>query len=249
MVEALIARDAEEEKELDKSSPMALKERPTPPAAPGTGASTPSSAPSDSHAVAGGRPEKIRNDHLRAWRAGSPSSVDTAATYSSTDAGSVSTHATTEEAGGASPQADAGEDSGRKVRGGKRAAETDAMTASLLREPTKRRSQSPQSRDSVEFVGTSADEQAGEAMAREVEPSSSGTVPSRHPAEKKHSKPMTQREKRDLARDRKREREVAKALQRKARASGLASSSVAHKGDDDHLKPTSEMRSFVELRI
>lgn len=87
-------------------------------------------------------------DHLRHWRASSPSSVDTSATQSSGEGESPSTTATTDDGGDttacASPDTSSlsrGSTPGVERLSSKRAASSDPMSMSMIRSP-KRRSQS-----------------------------------------------------------------------------------------------------------
>lgn len=95
-----------------------------------------------------GPPPPPLPDHMRHWRATSPSSVDTSATHSSGEGESPSTSATTDD--GADATACASPDTSSLSRGStpglerlssKRAASSDPMSMSLIRSP-KRRSQS-----------------------------------------------------------------------------------------------------------
>ncbi|KDN37920.1 cysteine proteinase [Tilletiaria anomala UBC 951] len=255
VVEILIAKDAEEEQELDESSPMALKDRSsTGTPALGGAASVSDPVPSQDPPPPTGRAEQLRADHLRDWRAATPSSVDTTVTHSSTEFGSVSTHATTDESG-----AGTSSDDSRKLRSAKRAASSDAMTASSFRE-NKRRSNSPHSPRAAIAGGEEAEEggadrswlpeernmfaevsndasaiegiQLASAVAQgkgahSHEQLSSVLAPALSQADQlRRNGVQTKREKRDDARSRKREREVAKALQRKAQAQGKHSATA-----------------------
>ncbi|TKY86051.1 hypothetical protein EX895_004876 [Sporisorium graminicola] len=108
-------------------------------------------------------------DHMRHWRATSPSSVDTSATHSSGEGDSPSTTATTDDGGDttacASPDTSSlsrGSTPGVERLSSKRAASSDAMTMSMIRSP-KRRSQSRS--PELHPATAAAESQAGEAEA------------------------------------------------------------------------------------
>ncbi len=235
VIEVLLAQDAEDERELERSSPVALKSRDE-----CTPASLPPVVNLQPHDAVIKRPDHLRQDLLRDWRADSPSSVDTAPTPSSTDGGSVSTVATSDQADSNGPPSDDGR---RRLRSAKRSANSEAMTASLLREAVRPRSQTPPGiRELAEESRQLAVEDSSAAQSEETgRPTSTrGRGRGRGSA---RAVP-TARQKRDTARARRHERDIARAAERKAQALGTST----EKATASQPK-SSEMRSFVELRI
>ncbi|KAJ9478813.1 OTU-like cysteine protease [Pseudozyma hubeiensis] len=207
-------------------------------------------------------------DHMRHWRATSPSSVDTSATHSSGEGDSPSTTATTDDGGDAT--ACASPDSSSLSRGstpgieklsGKRAASSDAMTMSMIRSP-KRRSQSrspeldaaaqsqPGEGDAQDAATTSADAKAqdGQAVYEIIKrgrgrPRKDG-LPNKSTIAIKRRVP-TAREKRDAAQARKRERQLEKVG--RTRATSRASGSEA--APTNTGPSAAEVCGFRELKI
>ncbi|EPQ30701.1 uncharacterized protein PFL1_01602 [Pseudozyma flocculosa PF-1] len=141
----------------------------------------PASVSGQSEAAAGTlAPPTSLPDHMRQWRATSPSSVDTSATHSSGEGDSPSTHATTEEGIDLGPGSPSVSQSSRANTPGadrlstKRAASADLSAIRNLRGP-KRRSQSRSSDESgsvcalsptVEGPSTPAAEESVEGAAQ-----------------------------------------------------------------------------------
>lgn len=207
-------------------------------------------------------------DHLRHWRATSPSSVDTSATHSSGEGDSPSTTATTDDGGDATACASPG--SSNLSRGStpsvekissKRAASSDAMTMSTIRSP-KRRSQSrspelglaaqSQSVEAVEHDASPASDdkksQDGQAVYEIIKrgrgrPRKDG-LPNKSTIAIKRRVP-TAREKRDAAQARKRERQLEKIVRTRAtsRAEGGDSAAASERPSP------AEVCGFRELKI
>ena len=203
-------------------------------------------------------------DHMRHWRATSPSSVDTSATHSSGEGESPSTTATTDDGDNttacASPDASSlsrGSTPGVERLSSKRAASSDPMSMSTIRSP-KRRSQS-RSPD----LDAAAETQASDAAATQDAASASvdgaaqdgGEVyeiikrgrgrprkdglPNKSTIAIKRRVP-TAREKRDAAQARKRERALEKVGRAKAEAAEPST---------DHRPSPAEVCGFRELKI
>lgn len=210
-------------------------------------------------------------DHMRRWRATSPSSVDTSATHSSGEGDSPSTTATTDDGGDttacASPEASSGSRGstpGVERLSSKRAASSDAMTMSMIRSP-KRRSQSrspdfnalPDSQPDEEGNGSAAEATAttttAEDEAQEGEtvyeiikrgrgrPRKDG-LPNKSSIAVKRRVP-TAREKRDAAQARKRERQLEKVGRARARLTGDETASSSPRPSP------AEVCGFRELKI
>ncbi|KAI3482657.1 hypothetical protein L1887_54661 [Cichorium endivia] len=210
-------------------------------------------------------------DHMRRWRATSPSSVDTSATHSSGEGDSPSTTATTDDGGDttacASPEASSGSRGstpGVERLSSKRAASSDAMTMSMIRSP-KRRSQSrspdfnalPDSQPDEEGNGSAAEATAtsttAEDEAQEGEtvyeiikrgrgrPRKDG-LPNKSSIAVKRRVP-TAREKRDAAQARKRERQLEKVGRARARVTGDETASSSPRPSP------AEVCGFRELKI
>ena len=274
VVEILIAKDAEEEQELDQSSPVALKDRPDS-SAPNWQSISQSLQGDQAPVTLPGRADQLRCDHLRDWRAESPSSVETAATHSSAEVASLSTHATTDDAGtGASSSAEASSNGGYPTRSGKRAASSDPMTASIFRE-SKRTSPSPQvgtghahsdnvtlTPDNIEedddagsaevsFIGMRRTSNADLKQAKDDQDraaAASHAVSPEEPVKRGRGRPKGsgKRVKREEIRAKRREKEIAKALMRKTGAT--ASADPTHTATAPAL-PSTEVRGFRELHI
>ncbi|SPO44796.1 uncharacterized protein PSANT_02482 [Moesziomyces antarcticus] len=210
-------------------------------------------------------------DHMRRWRATSPSSVDTSATHSSGEGDSPSTTATTDDGGDttacASPEASSGSRGstpGVERLSSKRAASSDAMTMSMIRSP-KRRSQSrspdinalPDSQPdeegdglAAEAIGTSTtaedEAQEGETVYEIIKrgrgrPRKDG-LPNKSSVAVKRRVP-TAREKRDAAQARKRERQLEKVGRARARVTGDEPASSSPRPSP------AEVCGFRELKI
>lgn len=207
-------------------------------------------------------------DHLRHWRATSPSSVDTSATHSSGEGDSPSTTATTDDGGDATACASPG--SSNLSRGStpsvekissKRAASSDAMTMSTIRSP-KRRSQSrspelglaaqSQSVEAVEHDASPASDdkksQDGQAVYEIIKrgrgrPRKDG-LPNKSTIAIKRRVP-TAREKRDAAQARKRERQLEKIVRTRATSRAEVGDSAAA---SERPSPA-EVCGFRELKI
>ncbi|SPO32348.1 uncharacterized protein UTRI_02905 [Ustilago trichophora] len=205
-------------------------------------------------------------DHMRHWRATSPSSVDTSATHSSGEGESPSTTATTDDGGDttacASPDASSlsrGSTPGVERLSSKRAASSDPMTMSMIRSP-KRRSQSR----SPDLDPAAAEAQSGDVQSHQDTASagaSTGTdsevyeiikrgrgrprkdgLPNKSTIAIKRRVP-TAREKRDAAQARKRERALEKVGRAKADAADANSSS------SNNRPSPAEVCGFRELKI
>ena len=226
-----------------------------------------SSAPNASDRLAVPPPPPLP-DHMRHWRATSPSSVDTSATHSSGEGDSPSTTATTDDGGDttacASPDASSlsrGSTPGVERLSSKRAASSDAMTMSMIRSPKRRsQSRSPEldptahsqshsnHKDAHDPASTSADAktQEGQAVYEIIKrgrgrPRKDG-LPNKSTIAVKRRVP-TAREKRDAAQTRKRERQLEKVG--RALASNKADEETAAKN-----RPSpAEVCGFRELKI
>jgi hypothetical protein len=186
-------------------------------------------------------------DHLRDWRAASPSSVDTIGTHSSLEGGSASTHATTDE----SPESASHHSTKRSAdvkKMSKRAASKDH--ASAIRSP-KRRSRSRSPMQAVTAPATHveqgvwvAKDMGGMHVRASVLESELEAIPGREPSKLRvcSTKPLTMRERR-LARQAEKERRAAEAKnKRQVQAS-----------QDNRLAPSQtnapHVRGFLELKI
>lgn len=185
-------------------------------------------------------------DHLRDWRAASPSSVDTTGTLSSLEGGSTSTHATTTDD---SPEAVTISSHMTKRAGAlheakrsKRAASKDPMAS--LRSP-KRRSRSrspiqPQSGNTVDegtlaAQGIDALHVRGTPVESEVEGHARNRAPS--------TRALTMRERRQARLEEKARKAIEARNKRRERATG----------EEENREPSSQasshVRGFLELKI
>ena len=207
-------------------------------------------------------------DHMRHWRATSPSSVDTSVTHSS-GGESPSTTATTDDGGDttacASPDASSlsrGSTPGIERLSSKRAASSDPMSMSTIRSP-KRRSQSrspdldPSSEGSAAEV-SAADQGSvsgskdasgeGESAVYEIVKRGRGRprkdgMPNKSTVAIKRRVP-TAREKRDAAQARKRERQLEKVAKTRSASKADESQSASN------ARPSpAEVCGFRELKI
>lgn len=204
-------------------------------------------------------------DHMRQWRAVSPSSVDTCATHSSGEGDSPSTTATTEDGvdtACATPDAislSRGSTPGIEKVHAKRAASSDPMGMSSIRSP-KRRSQSrspdaDRSKDADapscddEFVPSSDPVSDGQGVREEYEiikrgrgrPRKDG-LPNKSSIAVRRRVP-TARERRDAAQTRKRERQLDKVAKART-AQNFPTHSLPS------VKPSpAEVCGFRELKI
>lgn len=186
-------------------------------------------------------------DHLRDWRAASPSSVDTIGTHSSLEGGSASTHATTDD----SPESASLHPTKRSAdvkKMSKRAASKDHVSA--IRSP-KRRSRSRSPMQSVTAAATNveqavwvAKDMGGMHIRTNVLESEVEATSSREPSKLRvcSTKPLTMRERR-LARQAEKERRAAEAKnKRQVQAS-----------QENRLAPSHtaapHVRGFLELKI
>lgn len=212
-------------------------------------------------------------DHMRHWRATSPSSVDTSATHSSGEGDSPSTTATTDDGGDttacASPSASSlsrGSTPGVERLSSKRAASSDPMTMSTIRSPKRRsQSRSPDVEPGSDAQGEAANNEAeaapspanadlgqnDEAVYEIIKrgrgrPRKDG-LPNKSTVAIKRRVP-TAREKRDAAQARKRERQLEKIGRARA---GAASDEAQHKdGKGAANRPSpAEVCGFRELKI
>lgn len=190
-------------------------------------------------------------DHLRDWRAASPSSVDTAGTHSSAEGGSTSTHATTDE----SPETAILHQSSSKtlkqdaLKRSKRAASKDPTQ--VLRSP-KRRSRS---RSPMQPVLTPNEIDAGTLAAQEIDalhvcgtPTEVlETPPLAHPVKEPSrlrastTKTMSMRERREARLEERARKSISKNRRRDKAIGGTTSV--------DEKEPSAHYRSFIELRI
>lgn len=212
-------------------------------------------------------------DHMRHWRATSPSSVDTSATHSSGEGDSPSTTATTDDGGDtttcASPSASSlsrGSTPGVERLSSKRAASSDPMTMSMTRSP-KRRSQSrspdfePGPDAQTEATGTqdaavttsATNDKAREGEVYEIikrgrgRPRKDG-LPNKSTVAVKRRVP-TAREKRDAAQARKRERQLEKVGRARAGAASDDAQRADGKGAANNRPSPAEVCGFRELKI
>ncbi|CDU23164.1 uncharacterized protein SPSC_01794 [Sporisorium scitamineum] len=211
-------------------------------------------------------------DHMRHWRATSPSSVDTSATHSSGEGDSPSTTATTDDGGDttacASPDTSSlsrGSTPGVERLSSKRAASSDAMTMSMIRS-SKRRSQSrspelgpaAQSHasevDAPDSTSTAVDanSQDGQAVYEIIKrgrgrPRKDG-LPNKSTIAVKRRVP-TAREKRDAAQVRKRERRLEKVGRTRAASKAEADAAAASAAAVKNRPSPAEVCGFRELKI
>ncbi|KAJ1019991.1 hypothetical protein NDA16_004272 [Ustilago loliicola] len=212
-------------------------------------------------------------DHMRHWRATSPSSVDTSATHSSGEGDSPSTTATTDDGGDttacASPIASSlsrGSTPGVERLSSKRAASSDPMSMSMIRSP-KRRSQSrspdlepgsdahteaTNAQDAAAPISAAKDKaQEGDAVYEIIKrgrgrPRKDG-LPNKSTVAIKRRVP-TAREKRDAAQARKRERQLEKVG--RARAGAASDEAQRADGKEAANRPSpAEVCGFRELKI
>lgn len=208
-------------------------------------------------------------DHLRHWRATSPSSVDTSATHSSGEGDSPSTTATTDDGGDvtacASPDASSslsrGSTPGIERLSSKRAASSDAMTMSMIRSPKRRsQSRSPELDHAAaaesQPIATEAQDATSEEENEEVvesyevikrgrgRPRKDG-LPNKSSIVIKRRVP-TAREKRDAAQARKRERQLEKVTRNRAATKGDKEEGSAA---TSHRPSPAEVCGFRELKI
>ncbi|SJX66137.1 uncharacterized protein SRS1_13545 [Sporisorium reilianum f. sp. reilianum] len=213
-------------------------------------------------------------DHMRHWRATSPSSVDTSATHSSGEGDSPSTTATTDDGGDttacASPDTSSlsrGSTPGVERLSSKRAASSDAMTMSMIRSPKRRsQSRSPEldpaaaqaqaSEADAADAGSAADDadvQEGHAVYEIIKrgrgrPRKDG-LPNKSTIAVKRRVP-TAREKRDAAQVRKRERQLEKVGRTRAASKAEADHAAAKTAAAAKGRPSpAEMCGFRELKI
>lgn len=184
-------------------------------------------------------------DHLRDWRAASPSSVDTIGTRSSIDGGSTSTHATTDESPESGTQPSHFKRNGtHDTKRSKRAASKDPMSS--LRSPKRRsRSRSPmQPSNSIDEATLAAqDIDALHVRGTPVE----SEVESREPSKLKVSstKPLTMRERRQA----RQEEKARKAMEAKNKRREQATAGGEDGRDQSIQAASSHVRGFLELKI
>ncbi|EST05889.1 Ovarian tumor, otubain [Kalmanozyma brasiliensis GHG001] len=209
-------------------------------------------------------------DHMRHWRATSPSSVDTSATHSSGEGDSPSTTATTDDGGDvtacASPDASSlsrGSTPGVERLSSKRAASSDAMTMSMIRSP-KRRSQSRSPEFDAEAESqsgkTEATTAASQAAAepRDDEPETYEIIKRGRGRPRKDGLPNkstivrrvpTAREKRDAAQARKRERQLEKVTRSREAAKANSKTDKGGAAATTNRPSPAEVCGFRELKI
>ncbi|UZJ53040.1 hypothetical protein CBS101457_002360 [Exobasidium rhododendri] len=179
-------------------------------------------------------------DHLRDWRAASPSSVDTMGTCSSMEGGSSSTHATTDE----SPESGVQSTHSKTTMRSKRAASKDPMSS--LRSP-KRRSQSRspmQAPFKPEEDAALSSKDLNSLHVREEWPIEDHQE--REPSKLKVSstKPLTMKERRQA----RQEEKARKAMEAKNKRRERAANDEENTREQS-LPVSSHVRGFLELKI